>query len=174
MLHEKTSLMLNGSMGYNYYKSEDMGLKNDRLSFGCYANVNQTLPWKLELSLYGGLWTGGTYDLYGHSQSVRGYHGLGLQRSFLTEDRLTVHLSANNPFCKYVKYDRTIDKGDVTGWSSIKYIQRSFNISVSFRFGSLQTSVKRTDKSIENDDLMGGGSSGGGGGSSGAGKGGGN
>ncbi len=166
MLHEKTSLMLNTSIGYNYYKSEDMGLKNDRLSGSCYANVNQTLPWKLELSAYGGLWTGGTYDLYGHGQSVMGYHGLGLQRSFLSDDRLTIRLSASNPFKKTVKYERTIDKGDVTGWSKYEYNQRRFDISVSFRFGSLQTSVKRTDKSIENDDLMGGGKSGGGGGGS--------
>ncbi len=173
MVHEKTSFMLNGSIGYNYYKSKDMGLKNDRLNGSCYANVNQKLPWKLELSAYGGLWTGGTYDLYGHSQSVRGYHGFSLQRSFLSEDRLTVRMSASNPFCKYVNYKRTIDKGDVTGWSNVRYNQLTFNISVSFRFGSLQTSVKRTDKSIQNDDLMGGGSgspSGGGGSSNGGGN----
>ena len=54
----------------------------------------------------------------------------------------------------------------MTGWSKYEYNQRRFDISVSFRFGSLQTSVKRTDKSIENDDLMGGGKSGGGGGGS--------
>ena len=167
MAHEKTSIMLNGSVGYNYYKSKEMGLKNDRMTVGCYANVNQNLPWKLELSVYGGLWTGGTYDLYGHSQSVRGYHGLALQRSFLSDDRLSVRLSASNPFKKYVKYNRTVDKGDVTGWSKYEYMQRSFSLSVSFRFGSLQTSVKRADKSIENDDLMSGGKSGGGGSSSG-------
>ena len=172
MAHKKTSVMLNGSMGYNYYKSKDMGLKNDRLSGSCYVNVNQTLPWELDLSAYGGLWTGGTYDLYGHSQSVRGYHGFGLQRSFLSEDRLTVRLSASNPFKRTVNYERTIDKGDVTGWSKNEYIQRSFSVSVSFRFGSLQTSVKRADKSIENDDLMGGGNSGDGGSSGGSGMGG--
>ncbi len=172
MAHEKTSIMLNGSVGYNYYKSKEMGLKNDRMTVGCYANVNQNLPWKLELSAYGGLWTGGTYDLYGHSQSVRGYHGLALQRSFLSDDRLSVRLSASNPFKKTVKYERTIDKGDVTGWSKHEYNQQRFDISISFRFGSLQTSVKRADKSIENDDLMGGGKSGGSGSSTGGGMGG--
>jgi hypothetical protein len=172
MAHEKTNIMLNGSMGYSYYKSEEMGLKNDRLSGSAYLNVTQSLPWKVELSAYGGMWGGGAYDLYGHGTKVRFYHGLGLQRSFLSDDRLTVRLSAGNPFAKYMTYTQTIDKGDVTGWSSYKYRQRSFNVSVSLRFGSLQTSVKRADKSIENDDLMGGGKSGGG--SSGGGMGGGN
>jgi hypothetical protein len=82
-------------------------------------------------------------------------------------------LSASNPFKKYMDYTTIIDKGDVTGWSSYRYIQSRIDLSVSFRFGSLQTSVKRADKSIENDDLMGGGNSGGGG-SSGGGMGGGN
>ena len=174
MLHEKTRIMLNGSMGYNFFKSKDMGLKNDRISGSCYTNLNQQLPWKLDLSAYAGLWTGGTYDLYGHSKNTRFFHGFGLQRSFLSEDRLTVRLSASNPFRKYMTGTRTIDKGDVTGWSKYEYIQRSIDISVSFRFGSLQTSVKKADKSIENDDLMGGGSQGGGNNSSGGGMGGGN
>lgn len=81
-------------------------------------------------------------------------------------------MSASNPFKKTVKYERTIDKGDVTGWSKHEYNQQRFDISISFRFGSLQTSVKRADKSIENDDLMGGGKSGGSGSSTGGGMGG--
>ena len=173
MVHEKTRIMFNGSMGYSYYKSKEMGLKNDRLSGSVFTNVTQNLPWNLELTGYCGMWGGGTYDLYGHSKSARFFHGFGLQRSFLSEDRLTVRLSASNPFKKHMDYTTIIDKGDVTGWSSYRYIQSRIDLSVSFRFGSLQTSVKRADKSIENDDLMGGDNSGGGG-SSGGGMGGGN
>ena len=173
MVHEKTRIMFNGSMGYSYYKSKEMGLKNDRLSGSVFTNVTQNLPWNLELTGYCGMWGGGAYDLYGHSKSATFFHGFGLQRSFLSEDRLTVRLSASNPFKKHMDYTTIIDKGDVTGWSSYRYIQSRIDLSVSFRFGSLQTSVKRADKSIENDDLMGGGNSGGGG-SSGGGMGGGN
>jgi hypothetical protein len=110
------------------------------------------------------------YDVYGHTNGSTFYHGFALQRSFLSEDRLTVQLSAQNPFAKYRSYTRDIDQGDVIGWSRSRYIQRSFDISISFRFGSLKASVKRTNTTIQNDDLMGGGGSGGGSGSSGGGN----
>ena len=171
MAHEKTNIMLNGSVGYNYFKSKELNLKNDGFSHNLYVNVTQYLPWSLELTGYAGMWGGGTYDVYGHRSSTSFSHGFGLQRSFLSEERLTVQLSASNPFKKYTKYSQSIDQGDVTGWSRGRYLQRSFDISVSFRFGSLKASVKRANNSIQNDDLVGGGNSGGGS-SSGGGKGG--
>ncbi len=175
MAHEKTNIMLNGSVGYNYFKSKELDLKNDGFSGSMYLNVTQYLPWSLELSCYAGMWGGGTYDVYGHRSSTTFFHGLGLQRSFLSEDRLTVQLSASNPFKKYNTYSQNIDQGDVTGWSRGRYAQHSFDISVSFRFGSLKASVKRANNSIQNDDLIGGGGgSGSGSGSSGGGMGGGN
>ena len=172
MASEKTNIMLNGSLGYNYYKSKMLNLKNDRVSGSIYTNVTQYLPWKVELSGYAGTWFSGIYDVYGHNTGSTFFHGFALQRSFLSEDRLTVQLSAQNPFAKYRSYTRDIDQGDVTGWSRSRYIQRSFDISVSFRFGSLKASVKRANTTIQNDDLMGGGSGGGSG--SGGGMGGGN
>ena len=174
MASEKTNIMLNGSIGYNYYKSKMLNLKNDRLNGSIFANLTQYLPWSIELSAYGGTWFSGVYDVYGHTNGSTFYHGFALQRSFLSEDRLTVQLSAQNPFTKYHSYTRDIDQGDVIGWSRSRYIQRSFNISVSFRFGSLKASVKKANTTIQNDDLMGGGGSGGGSGSSGGGMGGGN
>ena len=171
MAHEKTNIMLNGSVGYNYFKSKELNLKNDGFSRSLYVNVTQYLPWSLEFTGYAGMWGGGAYDVYGHRSSTSFSHGFGLQRSFLSEERLTVQLSASNPFKKYSKYSQSIDQGDVTGWSSGRYLQRSFDISVSFRFGSLKASVKRANNSIQNDDLVGGGNSGGGS-SSGGGKGG--
>ena len=158
MAHQKTSIMLNGSMGYNYYKSEELGLKNDRFSGNFFANITQYLPWKLQLSGYAGMWGGGITDLYGHMGTVF-FHGFSLQRSFLKEDRLTVQLSANFPFSgKRMSMKNYTTLGDVTGWTRYEQVARRFGISVSYRFGSLRTSVKKADKTIENDDLIGGGS----------------
>ena len=54
-------------------------------------------------------------------------------------------------------------QGDVTGWTRYEQRQgRKFGISVSYRFGSLTTHVKKADKSIENDDLIGSGKQSGG------------
>ena len=158
MMTSKTNLMLNGSIGYNYYKSNELGLKNDRVSGNFFANVTQFLPWKVQLSGFAGMWGGGINDLYGRMGTIF-FHGLSLQRSFLKEDRLTVQLIAQNPFGgKYMSMKNYMTQGDVTGWTRYEQRQgRKFGISVSYRFGSLTTRVKKADKSIENDDLIGSG-----------------
>ena len=158
MPHSKTSIMLNGSVGYNYYKSKELGLKNDRVNSNFFANVTQYLPWKLQLSGFAGMWGGGLTDLYGHMGTVF-FHGFSLQRSFLKEDRLTVQLMAQMPFSgKTLSMKTYTTLGDVTGWNRYEQVTRRFGVSVSYRFGSLKTSVKKADKTIENDDLIGGSS----------------
>ena len=162
MAHSKTSLMLNGSIGYNYYKSKELGLKNDRVSGNFFANVTQYLPWKLQLSAFAGMWGGGINDLYGRMGTVF-FHGFSLQRSFLKEDRLTVQLQAVVPFSgKYMSMKTYMTQGDVTGWTRYEQQSRRFGINISYRFGSLTTRVKKADKSIENDDLIGSGKQSGG------------
>ncbi len=157
MMTQKTNFMLNGSIGYNYYKSKELGLKNDRVSGNFFANVTQFLPWKLQLSGFAGMWGGGITDLYGRMGTVF-FHGFSLQRSFLKEDRLTVQLQAVAPFSgKYMNMKSHITQGDVTGWTRYEQQLRRFGISISYRFGSLTTRVKKADKTIENDDLIGSG-----------------
>ena len=157
MALQKTSIMLNGSIGYNYYKSNELGLKIDRVSGNFFANVTQYLPWKLQLSGFAGMMGGSINDLYGRMGTIF-FHGFSLQRSFLKEDRLTVQLQAIIPFGgKYMSVKNYLTQGDVTGWTRYEQQVRRFGISVSYRFGSLSTRVKKADKSIENDDLIGSG-----------------
>ena len=157
MVAQKTNVMLNGSIGYNYYKSKELNLKNDRFNGNFFANVTQFLPWKLQLSGFAGMWGGGISDLYGRMGTIF-FHGFSLQRSFLKEDRLTVQLQAVVPFGgKYMSMKNHVTQGDVTGWTRYEQQVRKFGISVSYRFGSLSTRVKKADKTIENDDLIGSG-----------------
>ena len=157
MVAQKTNLMLNGSIGYRYYKSKELNLTNDRISSNFFANVTQYLPWKLQLSGFAGIYGGGISDLYGRMGTVF-FHGFSLQRSFLKEDRLTVQLQAVVPFSgKYLTMTNYVTQGDVTGRTHYEQEVRRFGISLSYRFGSLTTRVKKADKSIENDDLIGSG-----------------
>ena len=158
----KTNVMFNGSIGYNYYKSNELNLKNDRISGNFFANVTQFLPWKLQLSGFAGMWGGGINDLYGRMGTIF-FHGFSLQRSFLKEDRLTVQLQAIMPFGgKYMSMKNYITQGDVTGWTRYEQQARRFGVNISYRFGSLSTRVKKADKSIDNDDLIGSGKQSGG------------
>ena len=153
----KTSLIFNGNIAHNRYKSKELGLENKRWNSFFYAQFNQQLPWKLRLSASVGEWSGGIDGLYGYRTGAW-FYNLGLQRSFLKEDRLTVRLSADN-FCNSSKYNTMksyTTQGDYTGTNNMKFIMRGFRLSISYRFGSLKAHVKRTDKTIENNDMVGG------------------
>ena len=63
---------------------------------------------------------------------------------------------------KYTSMKSYINQGDYTGWDKNSFIMRGFKISISYRFGSLKARVKQTDKTIENNDVVGGSKQGGG------------
>jgi len=76
---------------------------------------------------------------------------------------LTVRLNAQRPFSgRYSTWRNDFTQGDYTGFASQSYKSRSFSISVSYRFGSLRTQVKKTSATIDNNDVVGGSSAGGG------------
>lgn len=159
---KSTSLSLNAQTSYDYDENSNRNLKAEGWSYSAFGQISQQLPWKLRVSGGGGLFKGSPY-LYGHS-SGNGYYYLSLQRSFLKEDRLTVRLSGSNPFSPlHRKYTSYVDRGDYVGLTKMRWVNRDFRLSVSYRFGSLNASVKKTNTTIENSDVVGGGNRGGGG-----------
>ena len=73
-------------------------------------------------------------------------------------DRLTLSLLACAPFHKDMHYKTRTTQGDVLCREDFVNAQngRYLKLSVSFRFGKLKSSVKKTDTTINNDDLQGG------------------
>ena len=123
-----------------------------------YINLRQKLPWKLSSTAYiFGQVGHGSQNIYAYTRSWLRY-GFSLQRSFLSDDRLTVRLTARAPFNKQMHYKTRTTQGDVIGWDDAINAGngRQFAISVSFRFGKLKSSVKKTETTIENSDLRGG------------------
>ena len=144
-------------------RSTALGLKNARWSTFFYAQITQQLPWKLTLTANAGQWGGDISGLYGY-MGTAWFYGLSLQRSFLKEDRLTVRLSANRPFSSdKMEWSNYTTQGDVLGSSTTRYHQARLSLNVTWRFGSLRARVKKTDTTIDNNDLVGGSSQGAGG-----------
>lgn len=155
----KTNLMFNGGFSYGWRRSDDLGIKNSGASGWFFTQLTQQLPWNLRLSANCGAWAGGASGLYNKDRGMF-WHGISLQRSFLKEDRLTVTLAAQNPFGgKYGGYRTNYVNGDFTGFDRQQWVQRSFGIRVTYRFGSLRAQVKKTETTIDNNDLVGGSSS---------------
>lgn len=167
-ISDKTSLMLNGGANYNRYENPDaipgVTLRNDGWSGYAYTRLTQQLPWKLRGSLalmYWGGYIGGVYATMKAEGGSGLNHIIGLERSFLKEDRLTVGLRAINIFGPYhAAFKQTQLNSGMDGSLTIgRHRNCGASLSVSYRFGSLKAQVKRT-KGITNDDLKGGASSG--------------
>ena len=155
---DNTTVVGNVNAGHTHAFIHNTDL--DQSGYGCfyYGYVSQMLPWKLLFTAY-------TFGQAGRSiSSVYGYeshfnrYGFSLQRSFLKDDRLTLRLSASNPFHNRQHYRSFITKGDVTGCSDnlSRHSGRTFTIALTWSFGKMNASVKKTDATIENSDVVGG------------------
>lgn len=155
---EKTQFMLQGHV--TYARFSQLGMSLSRWSPFVFTNIQQKLPWNLQSSIYFFYHGGQVNDVYQRwtqSFSSGSYYGISLSRAFLKDDRLNVRAELLNPISpKYMRLRNEIVNGDYTGYNNT-YIRRGIQarISVSFRFGSLKTQVKKTSRSIENDDLIG-------------------
>lgn len=150
----KTNLTINVSGGWNKISNDDIALSQERWNLNGSINLSQELFWKLRLDINAGRWQQGVSDVYSHIDPVY-WHGINLQRSFLKEDRLTVRVGVSNPFVKNQKAKVHNTQGDFLSTLTSTKTQRWIGASVSYRFGSLRSQVKKAAKTIENDDLVG-------------------
>ena len=151
-----TTLVVNNNLRYEHNENPNLGYRTFGWSDNYYVNLSQQLPWKLKLnlSLYGKIGRSPS-GIYYMQHSYYDYYA-SLQRSFLKDDRLTVRLGANTPFNKYMTSEAETVNGDYRDYQISWNRGRSFSLSVSWRFGSLKASVKKTEHSIDNDDVVGG------------------
>ncbi len=157
-IFDSTTFTSNFNFTDNHARNRDADISQHATSLFYYLYLSQKLPWKLTFTAY-------TYGQAGHTpQTVYAYdrswnrYGCSLQRSFLSEDRLTVRLTARAPFHKHLYSKTRTTQGDIIGYGSSWNAQsgQQFQISVSYRFGKLKASVRKADTTIENSDVVGG------------------
>ena len=151
-----TTLSTNFNMYYDDISNPSLNLQQSGFSGFYYINGSQQLPWKLRFTAF-------VYGQMGHTvENVYSYqgpwnqYGFSLQRSFLKDNRLTVRINANNLFSKYRHYNTYTTQGDIYGYSDSAQRGRMIRLSLSYRFGKLKASVKMTETTIDNDDVVGG------------------
>ena len=93
-----------------------------------------------------------------NDENLENRYAFTLQRSFLSEDRLTVRVMANSPFHKNQHSRTRTVQGDILGWGDNTRNEngRYFLLAFTYRFGKLKASVKKTETTIENSDEVGG------------------
>ena len=152
-----TRISVNASGMYVDLRSDESFLKQSNNGFqgNLFLNAQQTLPWDLRFSLYGG-GNSPNISLQGKGSSIS-YYGFSLSRSFLKEKRLSVSLNTSNLFHKYLTFKNETVTDTFRSWSKSKLQQQSYGLNISWRFGDLKAQVKKANRTIINDDLMSGG-----------------
>lgn len=148
---KRTRLMLNLNTDYADMRSNRIEARNSGFDFSAYGSVDQEIGWKMKLILYGG---GGLpfVALQGEGMSYY-FYGFSLSRSFLKDDRLTVSAFANNLYPTNQRYETTIVTDSFRNRTTMEQSVWRAGLSLSFRLGDLNTQVKRTARTITNDDL---------------------
>lgn len=150
-----TNVNLNGNI-----TNEKKSIPAPNLSlsgWGCEAflSLQQQLPWKLTMNVDGGGKFGRNIDnVYGYGGRWYNY-SFSLTRSFL-KDKLNVSVFTSMPFTNHAHMKSSIVQGDYIGYDNWEQKSRNFGIQLSWRFGKLKASVKKADKTIQNNDVVGG------------------
>lgn len=146
-----TRVNFNGGATYGNYSAKEIGASNCGWSGNLWGGLNQDLPWKLKFGIFAG---GNT-----KSPSLQGsndgfwFYTMNLSRAFLKEDRLKVTLEGGNFIGRYHRFhnETLTDQFRESARTRIDFMR--FGISVSYRLGNLKTSVKKAERSIQNDDV---------------------
>lgn len=151
LLDNKLSFNLSGGTNYtNINANNNSGLHNNGWSFYGNANV-YARPWKGgNVSANFGM-SGGYVSLQSQSPTYV-YYSVGAGQAFLKE-KLRLSVSVSNPFEKerHYSYD-SYGVGFRESWDSWSP-SRSIRVNLNWRFGKMQTQVKKAKRGITNDDM---------------------
>ncbi len=138
------------STTYSYMKADSELLKQKNCGWQFYGNfnVNYTLPYKIRASAYAGMWTP-WITLQAKGDQINYYYGLGLSKSWLKEDALTLQLFASNIFTPRFSYRSTTNSSTFNYTNERTSVQWTAGLNLTFRFGALKAGVKRTATTIE-------------------------
>ena len=152
-LSGSATLNVNANGAYTNLKSSQLGQHNNGYSSSLSVNLQKNLPWRLRM-VAGCSLNSRSLDLQGYTEGSMMYR-LMLIRSFLKDDRLTVTVYGNNLFQNDLRIEQLTETADFTNrFTNVRRDYRSFGINVSLRIGKLHDKVKRTSKSISNDDVI--------------------
>lgn len=147
-----TTITLNGEGGYKHFEVKRINAVNHGWASSCNLIVQQRLPWKLKASAFMGYF-GKDFSLQGHTNEFT-YHSLSLTRSFLKEDRLSITLTSAMFAKPNFKWTDNIETDTYSYTNTTRHNNFQLSLNASWRFGKLQAMVKKTQRSIKNEDTV--------------------
>ncbi len=137
---------------YSDIRAGDGSLSNRYFFYGfVYGGVEYRLPWKIWIT--GNVGGGSPQKTLQTASSHSWWHQLTVRRDFFN-DRLSVRIYANNPFTSKFRNKEFTQNPNFYQETNIVMNPREFGFVISYRFGELKAQLKKTSKSIENDDVI--------------------
>ena len=146
---------LNGGLNYRDMQSAELDISNSGFFSTCYMNVQLTLPKDFRINAMG-QYQGKIVMLQG-SQSALYIASIGINKDFL-QKKLTVSLSCMSPYSKYLNVNMSTRTEYFENNMKQAMPYRQGSISISYRFGSMKEGIRKAQRGITNDDVMGGSS----------------
>ncbi|WP_109608099.1 outer membrane beta-barrel protein [Mucilaginibacter oryzae] len=159
---KKFTININGQVSHIWLKGTYNGrfYKNDGYTGNAFANLAYKFDGGYRLGLDAGFFSGDV-TLQGKSSNFI-FNSYVLSKEFLNK-KLTISAVANNPYSRYRTFRSTTHTADFDQESLFHNRYRNFAVRVNFKFGKLNSEIKKNQRGINNDDTKGGGKSNGGG-----------
>lgn len=153
-LGQKTRIYTNMGGGYVDLTSTARGLRGGGWQFNTFTGVQHTLPWDLRLSA-NFMYNSRQHILDGYMDGICALMG-GITKTFF-EDKLSIGITGVTGFGKggSISVARHTQGSDYMTDFNVSVPLARVGINLSYRFGNSQNvSVKKTNRSIHNDDVM--------------------
>lgn len=144
------SVSINGGVDYTDMRAAAINASNHGWSGNYNINWNWKGPSRFKFNAYGGQ-SVHRINLQGHSTGWY-YYGVGVSRSFLKEDALTIGVSAGNFLQAYSGGKYYTNTANTRQWTRYSNRSASVSLNISWNFGHLREQVKSTGLDLNNDD----------------------
>ena len=149
-----TTLSANASLNWIDMKNPAMNVCNVGCSGSINGNLSQRLWWNMRMNAGFSTTFGKNASLYGVDANSHSDY-MSLQRSFLN-DKLTLSIYASCMFENNRALTTRNVRGDYTGYTRTVSKARQFGLTATLQLGKMKEQVKQTDRTIENNDVVGG------------------
>jgi hypothetical protein len=149
------SVSLNGQLAHVWLKGiyNDQFFKNDGYTGNAFMNAGYKFGKGYRFGIDAGYFSGDVNLQGGTSPYV--FTSYVFSKTFLNK-KLTLSAVMNNPYSRYFTFTTKVSTPDFYQSSYNDIFYRSFAIRVNFKFGKLNSDIKRNEHGINNDDKKGG------------------
>ncbi len=157
---QKFTLSLNGQVNHIWLSGTFDGsmYHNDGFTGNAFGNMRYKFNNGFALSFNAGFFSGNV-NLQGKSSDFI-FNQYLFSKDFFNR-KMTIVLVANNPYSKYNSIRSNINSAEFYQSTYAQNYYRSFAVRFNFRFGKLNSNIKKEEHGINNDDTKGGAKTGG-------------